>query len=415
MAVEVIEEQLKDRVATNHVTAPSGKKPPANLGPLLVATRRHLHAHPELGFEEVETSKYLRALLGSYGLKIQGPVAGTGFFTDIHGAHPGPTVGYRADMDALPLQDEKQVPYASKNPGATHACGHDAHMAIGVGVALSLLQRRDALHGTVRVFFQPNEEGAPSGSVPMIREGILEGLEAAYCIHVDPTLDVGTYGLIDGTVTAATDRFHVRVIAPGTGHSARPHQAHDTIWIATQVLQQCYQLLGRITDPRNPSVLTVCRINGGTTHNVIPSEVAFEGNLRFLDETERVKVKQFLRRTTEHMATLHGVRIELNFLSGLPTVVNDTRLVQHVRDTIGAAQSELKIHDIPVPSMGSEDFANYLQYIPGILVRVGTHSSRPTSYALHDKKFDLDERALEPTARLMTEVLLSHVRGRILA
>ena len=387
---------------------------PTDFSAFLTSIRRHLHMHPEVGFQERLTSQFIRSQLESHGLQVIGPIAGTGLYVDIPGEHPGPMVGYRADMDALPIQDAKQVPYASKHPGMAHLCGHDAHTTVGIGVALLLHQLREQIHGAVRVFFQPNEEGSPSGSVPMIRDGVLEGLEAAYCIHVDPTLDVGRYGLIMGPVTAAADRFRVHLHALSTGHSARPHQAKDTIWIATQLLNQFYQYAGRVTDARNAAVLTVCVFRGGDAHNVIPAEVEFEGTLRCLNNEDRIYIKKYMRHATEQFAALHDVTIDVEFMSGVPAVVNDGRLVENARDTIKQLFSEEAAFDIPVPSMGSEDFANYLDYIPGMLLRVGTRSNRHTSFPLHDAKFDIDEAALAPTVQLMAGTLINHLRNRTL-
>ena len=381
---------------------------------LLRNTRRALHARPELGFRETETSRFLHALLQSRGMRILGPIARTGFYIDIVGNHPGPMVGYRADMDGLPVADAKHVPYKSKCEGVSHACGHDAHMAIGAGVALTLHRLRDKLHGTVRVFFQPNEEGTPSGSVSMIQDGVLNGLEAVYCVHVDPTLNVGTYGLRTGTVTASSDRFRVRLQSRGTGHSARPHKSTDTIWIATLLLQHFYQLIGRVTDARNPAVLTVCVFKAGTAYNVIPRDAEFEGSLRFLNNEDRAHTKRYMRRAVEQFAALHDLRITLDFPCSLPSAINDSRLVHHLHNTVRLLFSESAVQNIPVPSMGSEDFANYLEYVPGMLLRIGTQGSRHTSYPLHDANFDLDEAALAPTVQLMSTALISHLRQRVL-
>ena len=388
---------------------------PKNFSRFLTSMRRHLHRYPEIGFQEEKTSRFVREKLESYGLDVKGPIATTGLFVDIEGTHPGPMIGYRADMDALPIQDAKQVPYASQYPGMAHLCGHDMHTTIAVGVALLLNQLRDQIHGSVRVFFQPNEEGGPpSGSVPMIREGILQGLEAAYCIHADPTLDVGRFGLIAGPVTAAADRLKVTIKAQTTGHSARPHQAKDTIWIATQLLNLLYQYTGRITDARNAAVLTVCVFRGGDAHNVIPAEVWFEGTLRCLNNDDRNHIKHYIRHTAEEFAALHDVHIDVEFQRGLPPVVNDARLIANVRGTIEHLFDEKAIFEIPVPSMGSEDFANYLEYIPGALVRIGTRSGKRTSYPLHDSNFDIDETSLAPTVQLMTGVLIDHLRNGVL-
>ncbi len=388
---------------------------PKNFSRFLISIRRHLHMHPEIGFQEEQTSRFVRNKLESYGLKVEGPIAKTGLFVDIKGTHPGPMVGYRADMDALPIQDTKQVPYASQHAGMAHLCGHDMHTTVGIGVALLLNQLREKLHGSVRVFFQPNEEGGPpSGSVPMIHEGVLQGLKAAYCIHADPTLDVGRYGLIVGPVTAAADQLKVTIKAQATGHSARPHQAKDTIWIATQLLNLLYQYTGRITDARNAAVLTICVFRGGDAHNVIPSEVWFEGTLRCLNNDDRNYIKHFIRHTVEEFAALHDVHIDADFQRGLPPVVNDARLIGNVRETIENLFGGASIFEIPVPSMGSEDFANYLEYIPGVLVRVGTRSGKRTSYPLHDSNFDIDETSLAPTSQLMASVLINHLRNGVL-
>lgn len=387
---------------------------PKNFSRFLTSLRRHLHMHPEIGFQEEQTARLVRTKLESYGLTVEGPIAKTGLFVDIKGAHPGPMVGYRADMDALPIQDAKQVPYASQQPGVAHLCGHDAHTTIGIGVALLLGQLREQLHGSVRVFFQPNEEGSPSGSVPMIRDGVLQGLEAAYCIHVDPTLDVGRYGLIVGPVTATADRIKVIIQADRTGHSARPHQAKDLVWIATQLLNLLYQYTGRITDARNAAVLTICILRGGDAHNVIPKEVWFGGTLRCLDNDDRAYLKHYIRHTAEEFAALHDVHIDVAFSQGVPAVKNDARLVENVRDTIQHLFGPAAIFDVPVPSMGSEDFANYLDYVPGALIRVGTRSGKRTSFPLHDSKFDIDEKSLMPAAQLMTGTLINHLRNQVL-
>ena len=382
---------------------------PEDFAYFLRSVRRYLHMRPEVGFQERETSQFLQDQLESHGLEVIGPLAQTGLYVDIMGAHPGPAIGYRCDMDALPIHDAKQVPYASRRPGVSHLCGHDAHMTVALGIAILLHQLRDDLRGTVRVFFQPNEEGSPSGSVPMIRDGVLEGLTALYCIHVDPTLDVGIFGLPQGRVTAASDRFRVRICAPSTGHSARPHQTKDTIWVATHLLSQFYQLVGRVTDARHSSILTVCIFKGGDAHNVIPSEVVFEGTLRCLDEDDRLFLKQYMRRTAEHFAALHDLTIALDFSSGMPSVVNDARLLENARQCITTLFGERAALDIAVPSMGSEDFSNYLDYVPGALLRVGTRSGRQTSFPLHDAHFDIDEASLQPTVQLMTSVLLKHL------
>jgi amidohydrolase len=379
----------------------------------LIALRRHLHRNPEIGYEEYATSRLVRNHLESHGLQVSGPHAQTGLFVDIDGEHPGPHIGFRCDLDALKLQDAKHVAYASRNTGVVHACGHDVHTTVGIGLALNLHQLRSHLRGRVRILFQPNEEGNPSGSVPMIEAGVCDPLKALYCIHVDPTLDIGQFGIPEGQVTASSDRLRVEVTAPSTGHSARPQNVKDTVWITTQLLNHYYQLIGRITDARNPAVFTVCILEAGQAHNVIPSKVSFEGALRSLNENDRVFLVNHMQRAAEKFAQLHEVKIDLINQGGLPAVINDPKLCQNARTCVHNLFGKDAALDICVPSMGAEDFANYLRHVPGMLIRVGTRGSTSTGYPLHDALFDIDERALSHSVRLMTRVLIHHTESGI--
>jgi amidohydrolase len=380
-----------------------------SLAQLLVTIRRHLHMHPEVGMNEHDTSHFIRATLEAYGLDVHGPVAGTGLYVDIEGTEAGGSVGYRADIDALPAQDQKRVPYRSQTPNVAHLCGHDAHTAIGIGVALVLHAQREDMAGRVRVFFQPNEEGLPSGAPLMIRAGIVEGLDGVYAIHVDPTLDVGRYGLIVGPATASTDRFDVRVRQEGTGHSARPHEGVDTVWVASQIMNQFYQIADRVTDVRTPAILTATRMAGGEAHNVIPEEASFGGTLRTVSPDDRETIRTHMRRIVQHVGDLYEAHVELDFQDGSPPVMNDATAITNVESTVQDAFGEQAIHWIKQSSMGGEDFAHYLKHVPGALIRVGTASGPDTSYPLHHHRFDIDETPLAPTSRLMARVLLNHL------
>ena len=380
------------------------------LAQLLVTVRRHLHMHPEVGMNEHETSRFIRQTLEGFGLDVHGPVASTGLYVDIDGRGANGFVGYRADIDALPAQDQKRVSYRSQTPNVAHLCGHDAHTAIAIGVALVLHAHRDELEGRARVFFQPNEEGLPSGAPLMIRSGVLEGLDAVYAIHVDPTLDVGRYGLRIGPVTASSDRFDVRVRQEGTGHSARPHEGVDTVWVASQLMNQFYQITDRLTDPRTPAVLTVTKMAGSEAHNVIPKEASFGGTLRTVSPDDRETIRTYMHRAADRMGSLHDAHVELDFQDGSPPVLNDEAAIANVESTIQDAFGEQAIHWIQQSSMGGEDFAHYLDHVPGAFVRVGTASSPETSFPLHHHRFDIDETPLAPTARLMSRVLMNHLR-----
>lgn len=359
--------------------------------------------------DEHDTARFIRQTLEGYGLDVQGPIAGTGLYVEIEGEAPGGTVGYRADIDALPTQDQKRVPYRSQTPNVAHLCGHDAHTAIAIGVALVLQANRADLSGRIRVFFQPNEEGLPSGAPLMIRAGILEGLDAVYGVHVDPTLDVGRYGLIKGAATASSDRFELKVRQEGTGHSARPHEGVDTVWIVSQLMNQFYQAAGRVTDARDASVLTVTMLDGSEAHNVIPEQASLGGTLRTVSSDDRETIRSYMRRAAQRMEDLHGAHIELDFEDGSPPVVNDEAAIENVDATIREMFGDQAVHKIERSSMGGEDFAHYLKHVPGAFIRVGTASGPETSYPLHHHRFDLDETPLAPTARLMAQALMNHL------
>lgn len=371
--------------------------------------RRHIHRHPELGFEEYRTSEFVRDILEQHGLEVTGPLAGTGLYADIEGAHTGPVIAYRADMDALPTADAKSVEYASRHPGVAHLCGHDAHTAIAIGVALILHRNRKHLRGTVRVLFQPNEEGTPGGGVDMIKDGVLDGVQSIYAIHVDPSLEAGRYGVLSGPVTSSKDRFRICVKAASTGHSARPHEVVDTIWVANQIANALYHIVGRFSDARQASVLTICRFHAGDAYNVIPDEAEFGGTIRTTDARERTVINQHLKRIVNELARLYGVEVQMDIESGAPSVNNDPRLTKHVASAIRSFCGEEAVFHIPLPSMGSEDFGHYLEKVPGMLLRVGTRSSPESAYPLHSDHFDIDEGAMAPAAALMAHVLQTHL------
>ena len=383
---------------------------PEQLATLLTRVRRHLHQNPELGLHEFNTSRFIRAVLETHGLTVSGPIAETGLFVDIKGHHPGPTMAYRADIDALPITDQKDVSYRSRNDGVAHLCGHDAHTAMGIGIAVYLDHHRDDIHGTVRVFFQPNEEGIPSGAPLMIRDGVLDGVSAVYASHVDPTVDSGRYGLVTGAVTASADRFRIRVIAGSTGHSARPHQATDPIWIASQIMSDLYQMLGRISDPRKPAVIAICRMRAGEAYNVIPDEAEFGGTFRCTANEDRAVFKTQIERTAKYVGEGHGARVEVDFDLGSPPVINDGELIHVLRETIEDNRGKEAIFNIPVPSMGAEDFAHYLDHVPGALIRIGTRHSPETAHVLHDSRFDIDESALAPASIIMSKAIVRYLR-----
>jgi amidohydrolase len=374
----------------------------------LQGCRRYLHQNPETGFTEHNTSAFIRMVLEQCGLKPH-RIAGTGLYVDIGNPNASKKVGYRADIDALPIQDLKTVAYASTQVRKAHLCGHDAHTTIALGIANTLAQCADSLDGMVRIFFQPNEEGSPSGAPMMIEEGILDGLSAAFALHVDPTLPTGTFGLKTGASTAACDILRVNILGKKTGHSARPHETLDTIWVMHQVMNQLYQMIGRLTDSRNAAILTICQIFGGDAVNVIPKKVGFAGTLRMTDPQDVIFLRDFVRKIIENTCELYGATAEIEHFYGAPAVINDPELDDVLRETIHQHFSPSAIFNIPRPSMGAEDFSHYGVHIPTYLMRLGTQNSPETAYHLHDAHFDMDENALPLAVKAMSETLKAYL------
>jgi len=376
----------------------------AQLQAFLVACRRHLHQHPEVGFKEVNTSAFVRGVLQNEGFEVT-RAAETGAWVEIQGENPGPCLAYRADLDALPMQDEKNVDYASKNAGVAHLCGHDAHTTIAMGVALLARRFKADLHGSIRVFFQPNEEGVPSGAPRMIDAGCLVNVSGVFGIHLDPTLDSGRFGLIKGPVTATSDRFDLHIVGPRSLHSARPHTGADTVWLATQIAQALYGLAGRTTDARVPIVLSICRLRAGEAYNVIPQSVEMGGSLRCSENQARAPFREKMEAVAQQMAALHGAEAQFSWFEGSPAMFNDAHLVDVAGASIEKQHGAEAIHRIAKPSMGAEDFAYYQEATAGAMIRVGSRGGPASGHPLHSTLFDLDESILGPTAATMTRIL----------
>jgi amidohydrolase len=374
--------------------------------------RRHLHQFPEVGFEEWETAAFIRQQLQNLGLNYT-VAAKTGTFIDIVGNSSGRKIAYRADIDALPIQDGKSVDYASKIPQKAHLCGHDVHTTVALGIVENLLARKSEINGTIRVFFQPNEEGTPSGAPLMLADGVLGGCEEVYAIHVDPTLSVGKFAVRIGAVTAATDSFELHISGAKTGHSARPHEVIDTVWVLHQIMNQWYQLATRVQDSRDPAVITICKLlAGGEALNVIPKTATCGGTLRTTHPDDRIKLQGLFAEIAHQTAKIYGATATLNFLKGAPAVRNSENLHGNVVQTITRLFGEEALFHTPRPSMGGEDFAHYLSVCDGYFVRLGTCSSPETAYPVHDARFDIDERAMPLAVQLMSEVLLGSLRGQ---
>ncbi len=374
---------------------------PANL-----SDRRHLHAHPELSFEEHATVAYVAGRLDALGIPHRS-VAGTGLVAEIRGGS-GPTVALRADMDALPIQEANAVPYRSQTPGVMHACGHDVHTASLLGAARILQPMREALSGTVRLLFQPGEEKLPGGATLMIRDGALQNPTPAAIFgqHVHPPLPVGSVGFRPGIYMASTDELYLTVTGRG-GHGAMPHQAVDPIVITAQLITALQQLVSRETDPTLPVVLTFGRIEsvGGAT-NVIPNAVKLEGTLRTLDEAWRKELHLRLKRTVEGLAAALGGSAELTVAPGYPFLKNDEPLTRWAREEARLLLGAEQVVDLPIRMTG-EDFAFYSHHLPACFYRLGVkgNTAHPGS-PVHTDTFDVDEKCLATGASLLAWLAL---------
>lgn len=380
----------------------------AELTPTLVALRHELHSHPELGYEEHETSRRIMSRIEKLpGMSIRSPVAGTGIVATLGAEKRGPCIALRADMDCLPVTEETGKPYASKVPGKMHACGHDGHVTCLVGAATALSRMSERLGGPVKFIFQPAEEGGAGGE-RMCKEGALENpkVDAIFALHGWPSLDVGMVGARHGPVLASTNPFDVTIHGEGA-HAAYPHRGVDPIVIAAHVITALQTIASRSTDPLDSVVVTVGKIDAGTAVNIIPPSAKLLGTIRTLNrETRRRTIAHFERIVTGTAAALGG-RAEVNVRDGYPALVNDERAADYflrtARDALGDANVDGKVP----PSMGGEDFAYYAERVPAGFWRLGVRPRGMKEYpGLHHPTYDFTDEAVPVGVRLHCELAL---------
>ena len=359
--------------------------------------RRQIHRYPELGFTEHRTAGLIQAALFDLGIEAETEIAKTGVVATIRGG-AGPVVGLRADMDALPITEQNGTDFDSTRPGIMHACGHDAHTAMLLGAAAILKELADQgrLPGTIRLFFQPSEEGqdeeGKSGGERMVEEGVLEGVKAVFGLHVDPTLDAGTVATRPGPMMASADNFTL-VLYGTAAHAARPHQGLDTIALAAHVIQAIHQVVSRRLNPVDEGVITIGTIQGGTKENIIADRVTLTGTLRAFTPENRQFLQTELDRAGRLVVPLGG-RYELQIHSGYPPVINDPSASQVMQTALRRVLGETQVLEAP-KMMAAEDFSIMLGEVPGCFLRLGVHN--PTwerRYFVHTPTFRLDETAL---------------------
>jgi amidohydrolase len=377
-----------------------------------VALRRRIHAHPELAFEEFETSALVKAELAAAGIDFQENVAKTGVVGIVQGKQgEGKTIALRADMDALPILEANQVPYASKVPGKMHACGHDVHTSSLLGTARLLQENRDQFAGTIKLIFQPSEEKLPGGASVMIKEGVLDNprVTSIFGQHVMPGIPAGKIGMRRGIYMASADEIYLRIKGKG-GHGAMPQACVDPVAIMAQVITALQTVVSRMADPRLPSVLTFGKVIAQGATNVIPDEVYLEGTYRTMNETQRAKAHERIARMCVDIARSMGGDAEINILKGYPVLVNDDALGERARTWAEAYVGAENVQDLDL-WMAAEDFAWYTHQVPGCFYRLGTRNEdRGIIHGVHTPQFDVDEAALSLSTGLMAWLAIQEMQ-----
>ena len=365
------------------------------LQPKLVEWRRTLHQFPELGFREKLTAELIDRLLTEWGIEHQIGVAQTGTVAVLHGSSPGSVLGIRADMDALPIQEANQVPYRSQHDGIMHACGHDGHVAIALGTAYYLSQHPEQFAGTVKIIFQPAEEG-PGGAKPMIEAGALKNpdVEAIIGLHLWNNLPLGTVGVREGAMMAAVEIFDCTIHGKG-GHGAMPHQTVDPIVVSAQIVSALQAIVSRNVDPLKSAVVTVGSLHSGHTYNVIPHTAQMQGTVRYFDPAFEGFFKQRIEQVIAGICQSHGATYELTYQELYPPVINDRQIASLVR-SVAEAVVETPVGVVPeCQTMGGEDMSFFLQEVPGCYFFLGSaNAAKDLAYPHHHPRFDFDEAAL---------------------
>jgi amidohydrolase len=360
----------------------------------VVAWRRYLHRNPELSFQEEETARFVYETLQTFGntLELSRPTP-TSVVARLIGAKPGPTLAIRADIDALPIEEENDFEFVSRNPGVMHACGHDGHTAMLLGTAKILSEMRDCIRGEVRFLFQHAEELYPGGAQQMVDEGVMEGVDVVIGTHLWAPLEIGKIGVAYGAMMGSPDTFWITIKGKG-GHGAMPHQAVDSIAIGAQVVTNLQHVVSRNTDPIDDVVVSVTKFTGGTTHNVIPGCVEMLGTVRTLDPEVRKKVPEFMERVVKGITEAHGASYEFKYQFGFRPVVNDEEVTRTIEETVQEVFGEETL-ELVRPNLGGEDFSALQQAAPGTFFWVGAgNKEKGITYPHHHPRFTIDEDAL---------------------
>lgn len=370
-----------------------------------IAIREHIHAHPELSFQEFETAKFISAKLTEFGVRHTSGVAGTGIVALIEGQNPSSkTIALRADMDALPILEKNNTSYCSQNEGIMHACGHDVHSTCLLGAAKILQETRHLWEGTIKCIFQQGEEKHPGGASLLIKAGVLENPkpDAIFALHVYPHLPYGMVGFREGQYMASADEIYITVHGKG-GHAALPHQTIDPIAIAANLIVSLQQIISRNNNPLNPSVLSFGQIHGGNAGNVIPDQVRIEGTLRCMDEEWRKKAHELITLHTELLCKAMGATATVEIPMGYPFLMNHPATTKRARQIAMDALGEEHVVELD-RRMAAEDFSFYTHHVPGCFFRLGTSYEGKFTKPVHNAEFDIYQQSIGIGVRMLCEI-----------
>lgn len=373
----------------------------------LMNIRRQFHQYPELGYEEKRTAKTIAKILHDLGLEVTTEVAKTGVVALLKGKESGKTIGIRGDMDALPLEEISDQPYRSKASGKMHACGHDAHMTYVIGAAKILKKYESQLKGNVKFIFQPAEESI-GGAKPMIEEGVLENpkVDAILGGHVWPDTPTGSIEVLEGPVMASTGILHLEIYGKG-GHAARPHENIDPIQIGQEILQRLQNLTSRGIDPLENAVISICSFQAGETYNVMPEKAVLKGTIRTLNNELRLKIPEKIKNIVENITNYYGARYSLDITHLYPATINDKNFTKFAGTSAEELLGKEKVIQGDKPSMAGEDFAFYLEKVPGTFLRIGNYNEEQgLVYNLHNPHFDIDEEQLGNVSALYAKIAM---------
>ena len=356
----------------------------------------HLHSYPELQFEEVETTAFIKKVLVEEGIEILDLPLKTGLVARIKGDKPGRKIAFRADIDALPLEEKTNLPYKSKNPGVMHACGHDIHITVGIETAKRLNKIRDGLSGEILFVFQPSEENG-KGALEILKTGVLDGIDAIFSLHSSPLLEVGELGIKEGAITAAVDLFKIRMKGAGC-HGAEPQNGRDPIVASAALINSIQTIVSRNLNPVSPGLVSITHIEGGSNWNIIPEEVILQGTIRTVEKSERSFVSQRIREIAEYTAKAYGESAEVEIENAPPCTDNDKELSEYawkIAEKLGLKAFRPQI------TMVGEDFAYYQEKFKGIMVWLGVGKTK----SLHNPEFSANPKAIEVGTQYFAELL----------